>query len=145
MMKAQEEFISNLHKQTSCLKKVDAVVACDFILGFCYIVSRAGSDLEAKLNTLNCVLATKPTLLVVLHHTLDPDCTVPDSSRWVSRENMITVDCLFHEDQVLQVCKKNTEAFKRAAKWIEEQNTEEENSECCSCCSYLWSLMPTLL
>ena len=44
--------------------------------------------------------AGKPVILVVLHHTFNQDYTVPDSSRHVTRNDVIlTVDCLFHDSQ----------------------------------------------
>lgn len=54
--------------------------------------------------------AGKRVVLVVLHHSFNPDCTVPDSSRLVTRDDMITVDCLFHENQGLLDCPRNKEA-----------------------------------
>lgn len=61
----------------------------------------------------------KPAVLVVLHHTFDPELIVPDSSRSVKRANTITVDCLFHEDQGLLTCSKNHEAEFKVINWIE--------------------------
>ncbi|MCJ8750461.1 hypothetical protein PDJAM_G00266770, partial [Pangasius djambal] len=60
----------------------------------------------------------KPAVLVVLHHTSDPELIVPDSSRAVNRENVITVDCLFHEDQGLLQCSRNNEALAKVKNWL---------------------------
>ena len=61
--------------------------------------------------------AGKPVILVVLHHTFNPDYTVPDSSRLVTREDVIlTVDCLFHESQGLLECPRNEAAVKEILK-----------------------------
>ncbi|XP_076866894.1 uncharacterized protein LOC143518341, partial [Brachyhypopomus gauderio] len=110
-----------LHEQTPDLQKVSTVEECDVILLFCPIVSRAGTDIEAALKILTDAAISKPAVLVVLHHTFDPDRTVPDSSRSVTRKNMITVDCLFYEDQGLLDCVKNKEALSRVSAWIEDQ------------------------
>ena len=61
--------------------------------------------------------AGKPTILVVMHHTFNPDYTVPDSSRLVTRGDVIlTVDCLFHESQGLLECHHNEAAVKEILK-----------------------------
>uniref|UniRef100_A0A673YFY4 Uncharacterized LOC115160140 n=1 Tax=Salmo trutta TaxID=8032 RepID=A0A673YFY4_SALTR len=82
----------------------------DVIITFCPIVSRAGTDIEAALQEIPSNEAGKRVVLVVLHHSFNPDCTVPDSSRLVTRDDMITVDCLFHENQGLLDCPRNKEA-----------------------------------
>jgi hypothetical protein len=54
------------------------------------------------INALSLILLTegKDVILVVLHHYFNPECTVPDSSRLVTRSDVIlTVDCLFHESK----------------------------------------------
>ncbi|MCI4394616.1 hypothetical protein PGIGA_G00170810 [Pangasianodon gigas] len=100
------------------LQKVQKLEECDFILVFCPVVSRAGIDIEAAVKMLSTLPGNKPAVLVVLHHTFDPELIVPDSSRAVKRENMITVDCLFHEDQGLL---QNNEVFTLVSQWIETQ------------------------
>ncbi|XP_036840967.1 uncharacterized protein LOC110529644 isoform X3 [Oncorhynchus mykiss] len=86
----------------------------DVIMAFCPIVSRAGTDIEAALQQIP---AGKPVILVVLHHTFNPDYTVPDSSRLVTREDvLLTVDCLFHESQGLLECHRNEAAVKEILK-----------------------------
>ncbi|XP_047665376.1 uncharacterized protein LOC113640196 [Tachysurus fulvidraco] len=104
-------FIAQLKKKIPSLQKVNKVEECDFILVFCPVVSRAGTDIESAEKKLDATSATKPAVLVVLHHTFDPECVVPDSCRAVTRANMVTVDCLFHEDQGLLNCYKNTKAI----------------------------------
>ena len=47
-------------------------------------------------------LADKPTILVVMHHTFDPNHTVAESRRQVTNPNVrLTVDYLFHERELL--------------------------------------------
>ncbi|XP_028840433.1 fibronectin-like isoform X4 [Denticeps clupeoides] len=91
------------------LVEVNSVEKCDVVLVFCLVVSRAGTDIEAALVEIN--KETKPAILVVMHHTLSRD-VFPDSSRFVTGEQvLITVDCLFQEDQGLLRCKQNDTSF----------------------------------
>ncbi|KAK2816583.1 hypothetical protein Q7C36_022854 [Tachysurus vachellii] len=63
---------------------------------------------------------TKPVVLVVLHHTFDPECVVPDSIKCVNRKNMIAVDCLFYEDKGLLQCLKNNESLDKTSQYLKE-------------------------
>lgn len=63
-------------------------------------------------------LHDKPVILVVLHHTFDPEAVVSDSSKFVERKNTLTVDCLFYEDKGLLECKRNDKAYKKAIAWL---------------------------
>ncbi|XP_060768706.1 uncharacterized protein LOC132875721 isoform X2 [Neoarius graeffei] len=111
-LKSDEHFVTRLKNEANWLEKVETVSACDFILAFCPVVSQAGTDIEAAVKKLHDTSATKPAVLVVLHHTFDPEYVAPDSSRAVNTTNIITFDCLFHEDQGLLQCKKNDDIFK---------------------------------
>ncbi|XP_036840981.1 uncharacterized protein LOC110529645 isoform X8 [Oncorhynchus mykiss] len=90
----------------------------DIIMAFCPIVSRAGTDIEVALPQIP---EGKDVILVVLHHYFNPDCTVPDSSRLVTRSDVIlTVDCLFHESKEgLLNCPLNEEAVKEIRKKLD--------------------------
>nr|XP_029532551.1 uncharacterized protein LOC115139381 isoform X8 [Oncorhynchus nerka] len=93
------------------LTEVTSLEESDVILAFCPIVSRAGTDVEVALKQIP---AGKPVILVVLHHTFEPDYTVPDSSRLVTRGDVIlTVDCLFHESKGLLKCQCNEDAIRK--------------------------------
>ncbi|XP_066508911.1 uncharacterized protein [Hoplias malabaricus] len=118
---SDEDFIKKLKEQVPNLKEVSTVEECDFILFFCPIVSRAGTDIEAALQKLQRLSDTKPVFVVVLHHTFDPDSVVPDSSRIVKRERTLSVDCLFHEDEGLLQCFRNDEALYNISEWINPQ------------------------
>uniref|UniRef100_A0A673VVN8 Uncharacterized protein n=1 Tax=Salmo trutta TaxID=8032 RepID=A0A673VVN8_SALTR len=99
------------------LTEVTSLEESDVILAFCPIVSRAGTDVEAALQQIP---AGKPAILVVLHHTFNPDYTVPDSSRLVTRGDVIlTVDCLFHESKGLLKCPHNQEAIEKILKRLD--------------------------
>ncbi|XP_064847143.1 uncharacterized protein LOC135557621 isoform X3 [Oncorhynchus masou masou] len=105
------------------LTEVTSLEESNVILAFCPIVSRAGT-VEAALQKIP---AGKPVILVVLHHTLDPVYTVPDSSRLVTREDVrLTVDCLFHENQGLLECPHNEDAIRKILDRLEIQPKNDE-------------------
>ncbi|XP_047665374.1 GTPase IMAP family member 8-like [Tachysurus fulvidraco] len=110
-LNVDKKFMEHLKQQKTDLQEVKNVAECDYVLVFCPIVSRAGTDIEAALKKLQDIAGSKPALLVVLHHTFDKDYVVPDSSRAVKRKKSLTVDCLFHEDQGLLQCTKNDESL----------------------------------
>ncbi|XP_045555198.1 uncharacterized protein isoform X2 [Salmo salar] len=114
------QFMSQLNKTTRCFTEVELPVESDVILAFCPIVSRAGTDIEAALQQIPI---GKDALLVVLHHTFNPDSTVPDSSRLVTRSDVIlTVDCLFYESQGgLLDCPRSDAAVSRVLKRLNIQ------------------------
>ncbi|XP_045074741.1 uncharacterized protein LOC123481343 [Coregonus clupeaformis] len=105
---------------TRCFTEVKSTVESDVIMAFCPIVSRAGIDIEAALQQIP---TGKDVILVVLHHTFSPDFTVPDSSRLVTRSDVIlTVDCLFHESQGgLLDCPRNDAAVRTILKRLNIQ------------------------
>ncbi|XP_017543653.2 uncharacterized protein LOC108415167 [Pygocentrus nattereri] len=113
-----KEMRKKLGERRSGLMEVSNVEECDVIMGFCPVVSRAGTDIEVALKKIQDLSDTKPVALVVLHHTFDPEFMVPDSSVSVNRENTLTVDCLFHEDKGLLRCPRNQEAVDEVRKWI---------------------------
>ncbi|XP_058239080.1 reticulocyte-binding protein homolog 2a-like isoform X2 [Hemibagrus wyckioides] len=117
---SHNNFIDCLKQQVH-LQEVSTEDECDFILCFCPIVLRAGTDIEAAMKKLHNIPDTKPVVLVVLHHTFNPECVVSDSSRSVNRENMITVDCLFYEDSGLLQCQKNNEAVTKTLQYLEKK------------------------
>ncbi|KAL7837880.1 hypothetical protein AOLI_G00262840 [Acnodon oligacanthus] len=117
-LNADEEYLRKLKERVPSLKEVSNVEESDVILGFCAIASQAGTDIEAALGKLQRLSDSKPAVLVVLHHTFDPDCIVPDSSCSVFREETLTVDCLFDEDRGLLRSWRNQEALDKVTKWI---------------------------
>ncbi|KAG7470118.1 hypothetical protein MATL_G00136300 [Megalops atlanticus] len=91
----------NLHKEfLKCLRErgqlteVQNVEECDVILVFCPISFWAENDINAALQKIP---DDKAAILAVMHHTFDPNYTVPESSRHVTRSDVATVDLLFHE------------------------------------------------
>ncbi|KAL6461359.1 hypothetical protein MHYP_G00295030 [Metynnis hypsauchen] len=82
----------------------------DVVIAFVAVVSRAGTDIEAALDRIP--ETPRPVVLVVLHHTFDRYSIAPDSRLGVTRTDVFTVDCLFHEDQGLLRCERNDVALK---------------------------------
>ncbi|XP_078146171.1 uncharacterized protein LOC144542781 [Centroberyx gerrardi] len=81
---------------------------CDYYLVFCPIVSRVGTDISEAMEKIP---DDKQVILVVMHHTINPDSFVGDSSRHVNRLDVIlTVDSVFHEGH-FQDCNRNKIAF----------------------------------
>ncbi|XP_047665356.1 uncharacterized protein LOC113641493 isoform X2 [Tachysurus fulvidraco] len=112
-----------LQEQIPGLQKVE-LEDSDFILIFCPVVSQAGTDIVEALKMLNTQAGDKRAVLVVLHHTFNPELIVPDSSRSVNRQNTITVDCLFYEDQGLLTCHKNNEALSKVVNFLNPKGDE---------------------
>ncbi|XP_016106138.1 uncharacterized protein [Sinocyclocheilus grahami] len=116
--------ITLLRNQIKNLSEVGTVDKSDIILVFCPIVSRAGTDIDAALNKSNYSTDSKLTVLVVLHHTFDPEKVVPDSSRSVNRTDILTVDYLFYEDTGLLKCQKNSDSTIKVLNWLIEQGSK---------------------
>ncbi|XP_073716760.1 uncharacterized protein [Misgurnus anguillicaudatus] len=123
---SHRKFIDTLKNQIQDLKEVRAMDESDIFMVFCPIVSRAGTDIEAALKRFKDSTARKLNVLVVLHHTFDPEKTVPDSSRCVKRMDILIVDCLFYEDTGLLECQKNHDAIDKVVKGINNAWGEKE-------------------
>ncbi|XP_067264339.1 uncharacterized protein [Chanodichthys erythropterus] len=126
--KPQEDIIRNVLQQTPDLEEVFTEEECDFILAFCIIVSRAGTDIDAAVNELNAVSETKPAVFMVLHHTFDTEKMVSDSCSHVTRMNTLAVDCLFYEDKFLD-CVRNREALERIKQCFPPQDTRTQKKK----------------
>ncbi|XP_056150888.1 uncharacterized protein LOC130125355 [Lampris incognitus] len=97
--------------------EVASYMLCGYILAFCPIVSRAGTDIEAAMRVIP---AGKPVILVVLHNTFNPDKPVVESSGMVTRQDIVlTVDCLFHDGKLLK-CPRNKAAFNSVANLVRQ-------------------------
>ncbi|KAL7835209.1 hypothetical protein SRHO_G00294560 [Serrasalmus rhombeus] len=116
-LNSDQDFVSRLRETFPGLVRT-SVEDSDVILVFCPIVSRPRTDIEAVLQRLKAASDSKPAVLVVLHHTYDPECTVPDSSRVVPRQRTLTVDCLFHEDRGFLRSWRNQAALDKVTHWI---------------------------
>ncbi|XP_046696221.1 uncharacterized protein LOC124379732 isoform X2 [Silurus meridionalis] len=112
-MNSHQDFLRSLGINSQ--NEVLSVDQSDVIIAFVVIVSRAGTDIEAA---LKYIPENQPVVLVVLHRTFDPDSIAPESRRHVSKKNIWTVDCLFHEDQGLLKCHHNTKALEATRKYF---------------------------
>ncbi|XP_016409302.1 uncharacterized protein LOC107741190 isoform X2 [Sinocyclocheilus rhinocerous] len=119
-----KDFVTLLRNQIENLREVGTVDKSDIIFVFCPIVSRAGTDIDDALNKSNYSTGSKLTVLVVLHHTFDPEKVVPDSSRSVNRTDILTVDYLFYEDTGLLKCQKNSDSTNKVLNWLIKQGSE---------------------
>ncbi|XP_029966845.1 uncharacterized protein LOC115402434 isoform X6 [Salarias fasciatus] len=71
----------------------------DYCLVFCPVSSRVGTDVTDALDHLP---AGKAAVLVVMHHTFNPEQVIPPSSRLVTdRRVRLTVDCIFYQNDLL--------------------------------------------
>ncbi|XP_049331256.1 early endosome antigen 1-like [Astyanax mexicanus] len=120
---------TTLHQNVPCLKEVSTEEESDIILLFCPVASRVENDVNAALQNICYISDTKTVLLFVLHHTFNPESSVLDSSRFITRGNTITVDVLFQEDKGLLKCHRNEEALLKITEWLkfkEKESPEEE-------------------
>ncbi|XP_056314283.1 uncharacterized protein si:ch211-271e10.2 [Danio aesculapii] len=116
-----DDFHKNLRKEVSGLRAT-SIVYCDFILYFCLIASRAGTDIDAAINNLKEVAADKQVIIAVLYPTNDPEKTIPDTNNAIKKENTYFVDFLFNEDEGFMNCQKNKDAIKKLARYIKSKN-----------------------
>ncbi|KAI5089532.1 hypothetical protein C0J45_20940, partial [Silurus meridionalis] len=103
------------------LQEVETVAECDFILVFCPVIRGLEIEFNAALKNLNQYPDTKRAVLVMLHHTFDPEFAITGSVRVVNRENTIVVHCLFHEDEGLLKCGRNNESLDTIINYIKPQ------------------------
>ncbi|XP_047656153.1 uncharacterized protein LOC113660631 isoform X2 [Tachysurus fulvidraco] len=89
----------------------------DVIIAFVPIVSRAGTDIQAA---LQMIPESHHAVLVVLHHTFDPDHVAPDSGRNIDRSNIFSVDMLFYENMGMLNSYKNTKALEETTKYLQK-------------------------
>ncbi|XP_027030025.2 uncharacterized protein LOC113660615 isoform X1 [Tachysurus fulvidraco] len=93
---------------SSNLHEVQSIKQSNVIIAFVPVVSRAGTDIQSA---MKIIPEDKPVVLVILHHTFDPDIVVPDVRSYVDMTDVFVVDCLFHEDQGLLRCLRNDDAI----------------------------------
>ncbi|KAJ8396250.1 hypothetical protein AAFF_G00021170 [Aldrovandia affinis] len=85
------------------LTEVDHVEDCDIILAFFPISSRTGVDIGEALQRIP---DHKSAILVMIHHTYDPNYIVPENRNEI-RSDVLAVDILFHEKKGLLNCQRN--------------------------------------
>ncbi|XP_072549668.1 uncharacterized protein [Salminus brasiliensis] len=119
----------HLHQKIQFLRQAFIEEEADVILLFCPVVSWAESDVKAALQMISCISEIKTVFLIVLHHTINPDCSVPDSSIFVTRQNTTILDFLFNEDKGLLTCHVNENALLKITDWLEFKGKESPEEE----------------
>ncbi|XDV20477.1 hypothetical protein PO909_025798 [Leuciscus waleckii] len=117
-----DEFKKSLRNKVSGLKEVYSLEQCQFILFFCTIVSRAGTDIDAAMKYIDQVtIGFTPVILVILHSTFDPERIIPDSNNAIKRHDIFAVDCLIFDNKLLR-CQKNDNAIAETAQYLKSKN-----------------------
>ncbi|KAE8286527.1 hypothetical protein D5F01_LYC14462 [Larimichthys crocea] len=113
--------------------EVDSPESSDYILVFCPIVSRVGTDIgEALESAEKNNPGGKPIILVVMHHTFNPDHVIAESRRLVKNPNVrLTVDCLIYEGKLL-TCNRNDIALYDVQKIFGTSPTQDSGCSDCS-------------
>ncbi|XP_046697049.1 uncharacterized protein LOC124380228 isoform X2 [Silurus meridionalis] len=114
---------------SSKLSEVFLVEESDVIIAFVTIVSRSGTDISSAMEKIP---VGKPAILIVLHHTFDPNYIAPDSRLCVNKNTVFAVDCLYHEDEGLLRCPRNDDAIRAVKKHlkIDEHNVDNSRINC---------------
>uniref|UniRef100_M4A8L2 Uncharacterized protein n=1 Tax=Xiphophorus maculatus TaxID=8083 RepID=M4A8L2_XIPMA len=81
----------------------------DYTIVFCPIVSRFETDIQAALST---VPGSRNVILVAMHHTYDPNYTLPDKRSCDNTAVKLLVEFLFFEKKGLLKCPRNSKAKK---------------------------------
>lgn len=139
---SKKMILDYLLQQRPGWEEVCCVDDAHVILVFCIISSRAGTDIDAALNQLKSFPETNPAIFMVLHHTFDPEKIIPDSSRYVTRRNTLTVDLLFHEDSGLLKCNRNDESL---TKIVQRFKYQDQSNAVMSICSTLWWILTLMM
>ncbi|XP_056879666.1 uncharacterized protein LOC130520119 isoform X6 [Takifugu flavidus] len=85
----------------------------DYYLVFCPVKSRIKTDIDEALEGLP---DNKAVILVVMHHTFDPDLVIVESRlQELPRNVRLTVDSLFHQGRLLR-CNRNDIAWDQIQK-----------------------------
>ncbi|XP_029966878.1 uncharacterized protein LOC115402448 isoform X4 [Salarias fasciatus] len=94
----------------------------DYCLVFCPVSSRVGTDVGEAMEHLP---AGKDAVLVVMHHTFNPDQEIPPSCRLVTdRRVRLTLDCLFHQNKLLS-CEFNRKMKAKIKKFFRASRSKE--------------------
>nr|XP_033504115.1 uncharacterized protein si:ch211-245h14.1 isoform X1 [Epinephelus lanceolatus] len=95
---AHQELVESL--KSAGQVEVSILEDSDYLLVFCPIASRVGTDISEALENMP---GGKNAILVVMHHTFNPNYVVAPSNRQVTNPKVfLTVDCLFYEGKLLQ-------------------------------------------
>ncbi|MEQ2233415.1 hypothetical protein ILYODFUR_021535 [Ilyodon furcidens] len=88
---------------------------CDYLLVFCPIASRVQTDINEALRKIQ---SNKPVILVVMHHTFNPNLVIAGSRNQVQDPNVhLTVDYCFFEHELLN-CNRNKISWHEIQKFL---------------------------
>ncbi|XP_016519993.1 uncharacterized protein LOC107833975 [Poecilia formosa] len=120
---ADEELLSKVRKRTQLT--VTHWLESLFIIVFCPITSRVGSDVEAAMNK---VPAGQNVILVLMHHTRDEGYSTAGTIWSDQYPNVILdVHVLFHETVPgLLQCAKNTEAVDQLIRELDQRSQNQQ-------------------
>uniref|UniRef100_A0A3Q0R488 Uncharacterized protein n=1 Tax=Amphilophus citrinellus TaxID=61819 RepID=A0A3Q0R488_AMPCI len=117
-------------------KEVNTLQECDFLLVFCPVVSRVGTDIAEALNSMPRKKCGKRVILVVMHPTFSPHYVVAESRRHVQDQTVrLTVDCLFHQGELLD-CKLNDRMFDEFRRILEVSIIQQHCNCRCFCIAH---------
>lgn len=85
----------------------------DYTIVFCPIVSRFETDIQSALSSMP---ESKKVILVAMHHTYDPNYTLPDKRNMDDAAVKLLAEFLFFEKKGLLKCSHNSKAKKRVYK-----------------------------
>lgn len=111
-LKCHEPFLKKLRKRGA--KEVHSPEECDYIIVFCPIVSRFETDVNSALSEISG--EKKNVIVVAMHHTFDPNYTLPNMRQMNNPKVLLLVDCLFHETKGLIKCDRYRTAKKLVRK-----------------------------
>ncbi|XP_029966827.1 uncharacterized protein LOC115402422 isoform X11 [Salarias fasciatus] len=98
----------------------------DYCLVFCPISSLVGKDVRDAMEHLP---AGKAAVLVVMHHTFNPEQVIPPSRRVVTDWRVqLTLDCLFYQDKLLS-CQLNGNMEKNIKKFFRFSQLETSDGK----------------
>ncbi|CAI5659130.1 unnamed protein product [Oreochromis niloticus] len=106
-MDSHEKFLKKLFKRGA--KEGKSAGESDAVIVFVPIVSRFETDINSALSNISA----KKVIVVALHHTYDPNYTVPHNR---NMDDKLVVNCLFYEKKGLLSCPCNKKARKMVCK-----------------------------
>ncbi|KAM8725609.1 uncharacterized protein AB9X84_002366 isoform 2-T2 [Acanthopagrus schlegelii] len=110
-----EQFVSFLRQLRQV--EVSSPEQSDYFVVFCPIVSQAETDFS---EVLEDIPVGKPTILVVMHHTVDPNQVVAESRRLVNDPNVhLIVDVLLHKGKIMK-CEQNQTVWLEVGAFLAE-------------------------
>lgn len=113
---AHEKLLKKLCKGHR-FKEVKSPEESDVTVVFCPIVSRFETDVTCALSK---AAGCKNVVLMAMHHTYNPDYTVPSLKELENRQVILSENFLFHEKHGLLRCPHNKMAIKKVRKQLKK-------------------------